>query len=365
MMERTGVASLPLHPGRAPRWLFGRMVSLAGAIVDVMVHEYGRERFLNVISNPFWFQAFSCVLGFDWHSSGTTTVTCGALKEALKPLDIGIYVAGGKGRASRKTLKEIESIGEEKGLKGRKIKELQYSSRMAAKVDNAALQDGYNLYHHVIVFSEEGKWVVIQQGMNEKTSYARRYHWLSNKIKSFVEEPHDAIIGHKGEAMNMTSMESKDARKTSVDLVKDGIRHLKRDWALLKKPSWQTTLDGWEKNIPHLEMPKTINWNALKKVYEFQPKNYEEFLSIKGIGPSTIRALAFISDLIYGSPPSWSDPVKYSFTVGGKDGVPYPVDKKAMDEATSILRKGIDEAKIGKKEKLGAIKRLKEILPDS
>ncbi|KAA0002896.1 MAG: DUF763 domain-containing protein [Thermoplasmata archaeon] len=364
-MKRAGVASLPLHPGKAPRWLFGRMVSLAGAIAEVMVHEYGRERFLRVLSDPFWFQAFSCVLGFDWHSSGTTTVTCGALKEALKPLDLGIYVAGGKGKASRRTLEEIESIGREKGLKERKINKLQYSSRISAKVDNAALQDGYNLYHHVIVFSEEGKWAIIQQGMNEKTTYARRYHWLSDKIKNFVEEPHDAIIGYKGEAMDMTSRESREARKISVDLVNDDPKHIKRDWSLLKKPSWQTTLDGWKaKQIVHLEMPRTINWNALKKVYEFQPRNYEELLAIKGIGSSTVRALAFISDLIYGSPPSWKDPVKYSFAVGGKDGVPYPVDKKAMDEATSILKKGIDEAKIGKKEKLYAIKRLKKFLPE-
>ncbi len=364
MMERAGVASLPLHPGKAPRWLFGRMVSLAGAISEVMVYEYGRERFLHTISDPFWFQAFSCVLGFDWHSSGTTTVTCGALKEALKLLDIGIYVAGGKGKASRKTLEEIEVIGKEKGLKENRVNELQHSSRLSAKVDNAALQDGYTLYHHVIVFSEDGKWAVIQQGMNEKTTYARRYHWLSDRIKSYVEEPHDVILGYKGDAMDMTSRGSRDARKTSVDLVNDDPRHIKRAWHLLKKPSWQTTLDGWKGKVTHLEMPRSINWNVLKKVYEFQPRDYEELISIKGIGPATVRALAFISDLIYGSPPSWKDPVRYSFAVGGKDGVPYPVDKKAMDEATSVLKKGVDEAKIGKKEKLYAVKRLKKFLPE-
>ncbi|MEA2053916.1 MAG: DUF763 domain-containing protein [Candidatus Thermoplasmatota archaeon] len=362
-MEKTGTASLPLHPGKAPRWLFGRMVKLAKAISGVMIYEYGHKRFLQTISDPFWFQAFSCVLGFDWHSSGTTTVTCGALKEALTA-DEGMRIAGGKGKSSKKTLEEIEIIGKEMGLRGDAVDTLKYSSRMAAKVDNAALQDGYKLYHHAIIISEDGDWAVIQQGMNVDSRYARRYHWLSDNVKSFVEEPHDAILGRGGEVMDMTARESKDARDISVDLVNDDPRHLKREWELLKKPSWQTTLDGWKgmKN-PHLEMPRRINWNVMKGMYEFQPKNYEEMLSTKGVGPATVRALAFISELMYGSPPSWKDPIKYSFAVGGKDGIPYPVNRKAMDEATSLIREGINEAKIGNEEKLRTVKRLKKILP--
>jgi len=364
-MERTGVTSLPLHPGKAPKWLFGRMVKLAGAISEVMTYEWGHKQFLKTISDPFWFQAFSCVLGFDWHSSGTTTVTCGALKEALASGN-DIRVAGGKGKSSKKTPDEIEVIGGEMGLRGDVINELKYSSRMAAKVDNAALQDGYTLYHHVLIMSEDGDWAVIQQGMNTDSRYARRYHWLSDKVKSFVEEPHNAILGKSGEVMDMTAKQSSDARDTTVDLVRDNPRHLRRDWELLKKPLCQTTLDGWKvpKN-PYLEMPRRINWNVMKGLYEFQPKNYEEILSTKGVGPATVRALAFISELMYGSPPSWKDPIKYSFAVGGKDGVPYPVNRKAMDDATLLIKEGIEEAKIGNEEKLHAIKRLKKILPES
>jgi len=363
MMKRTGVASLPLHPGKAPRWLFGRMVKLAGAISEVMIEEYGRKRFLQTISDPFWFQAFSCVLGFDWHSSGTTTVTCGALKEALAQKS-EIRVAGGKGRVSNKALEEIEKIGEDMGLRESTVNSLKYASRMAAKVDNAALQDGYSLYHHVIIISEDGDWAVIQQGMNADYRYARRYHWLSDALNNFIEEPHSAILGRKERAMDMTSKKSEEARELSVDIVKDNPRNLIRDWERLKKPLCQTTLDGWNKNIPYLDMPRRINWNVIKGIYEFQPKNYEEMLSVKGVGPATVRALAYISELIYGAPPSWEDPIKYSFAVGGKDGVPYPVDRKAMDEVTMIIKQGIEEAKLGKDEKLKAIRRMKKILPD-
>ena len=364
-MKRTGAASLPLHSGKAPRWLFGRMVLLAEAISEVMVYEYGKERLLHTLSDPFWFQALSCVLGFDWHSSGTTTVTCGALKEALKSLEHGMYIAGGKGKASRKTLEEIELVGDVVGLNDRTIDELKLSSRLTAKVDNAALQDGYILYHHVIAFTEEGKWAVIQQGMSENTTYARRYHWRSDKIKSYVEEPHDAILGYTGKTLDMTAHESKNSRKLSVDIVNDNPQHLKREWHVLRMPSWQTTLEGVRgKHVAHLEMPRSINWQALRKVYEIQPRNYEELIGIKGVGPSTIRALAFIAEVIYGVPSSWKDPVKYSFAVGGKDGVPYPVDKIAMDRATSILKRGVKEAKIGEKEKLCAIRRLMKFVPE-
>ena len=357
------MASLPLHPGKAPRWLFGRMVKLAEAISEVMIYEYGKKKFLQTISDPFWFQAFSCVLGFDWHSSGTTTVTCGALKEALSGKR-EVRIAGGKGKSSKKTLEEIDTIGYEMGLREETIDSLKYASRMAAKVDNAALQDGYSLYHHVLIMSEDGDWAVIQQGMNIDYKYARRYHWLSDDLKVFVEEPHNAILGKKEKAMDMTARESREARKVSVDLVRDNPRHLRREWELLKKPSCQATLDGWNMKIPHLHMPQRINWNVIKGIYEFQPRDYEELLSIRGVGPATVRALAYISELMYGAPPSWKDPIKYSFAVGGKDGVPYPVNRRAMDEATSIIKQGIEEAKIGKEEKLKAVRRMKKILPD-
>lgn len=372
-MQKTGIANLPLHPGKAPRWLFQRMVKLSKGIVDVIIYEYGKDEFLRRISDPFWFQALSCVLGYDWHSSGCTTVTCGALKEAIDPQEFGLAIAGGKGKASRKTIQQIEEIGEIFSFNDSKIKELQYSSRMSAKIDNAAIQDGYELYHHVFLFTDEGKWAVIQQGMNAETNYARRYHWLSENVNSFVLEPHSSIVGEKEEdkVLNMVSKESLECQKTCVDLVCDNPRHLMNDWASLVKLSTQTTLDRWiskqrqEIKIAHLDMPRSINWNKIREIYDFQPKNYEELLSLNGVGPKTVRALALISELIYGNKPSWKDPIKFTFAHGGKDGVPYPVDKRIMDESIEIIKRGIEEARIGKIEKLQSIRRLNRIVAKS
>ncbi len=364
-MSRTGVANLPLHGGKAPRWLFKRMVSLSKSITDVIVYEYGREEFLRRISDPFWFQALSCVLGYDWHSSGTTTVTCGALKEAIKPEEYGFAICGGKGKVSRKTPEEIEKIGDTYNLSTNTIEGLKYSSRMSAKIDNTAVQDGHDLYHHVFLFTEDGEWAVIQQGMNDETNYARRYHWRSG-FDSFIADPHNSIVGEKtNDVLNMVSGGSISAQKTSVDLIRDHPRHLINDWASLTRLETQTTLEEWN-NTPKydknrvicLNMSRSINWNKIREIYDFQPKNYEELLSLKGVGPKTVRALALISDVIYGDKPSWRDPVKYSFAVGGKDGVPFPVDRKAMDESTEIIKNGIKQAKIGNSEKINAIKRL-------
>jgi len=365
-MSKTGIANLPLHGGKAPKWLFKRMVNLSKGIVDVISYEYGKDEIIRRLSDPFWFQSLSCVLGYDYHSSGTTTVTCGALKEAINPQEHGFAIAGGKGKASRKTPSQIEEIGEIFNFSASKIEEFKYNSRMAAKVDNSALQDGHDLYHHVFLFSENGTWGVIQQGMNSETSYARRYHWLSEDFNGFLHDPHNSIIGtvRQDEVLDMSSKLSNVCQKTCVDLVNDNPYHLRDDWAELIKPRLQSTLDDWmnpnkkKLHVPCLDMPLSINWNKMRKIYDFQPKNYEEMLSLKGVGPKTVRALALISDLIYGDKPSWQDPVKYSFTVGGKDGVPYPVDRKAMDESTEMIRSGIQQAKIGEKEKLYAFRRL-------
>jgi len=365
-MVKTGIANLPLHGGKAPKWLFNRMVKLSEGIIDLIIDEYGKVEFLKRISDPFWFQALSCVLGFDWHSSGCTTVTCGALKEAIKPEEHGFAIAGGKGKASRKTLEQIEKIGGIYNLSSSKIKNLQYSSRMAAKVDNTAIQDGHSLYHHVLLFTEDGTWGVIQQGMNSDTNYARRYHWFSNNFDSFICDPHESIVGEKVKdgVLDMSSSASISNQNTSVDLVCDNPLHLRSDFEKLKKPIYQSTLYNFSNGsykkeaIECLDMPRSINWNKMRELYEFQPRNYEEFLSFKGVGPNTVRALALISDLIYGDKPSWKDPVKYSFTVGGKDGVPFPVDRKAMDESTEIIKLGINQSTVGNKEKINAIKRL-------
>jgi len=373
-MSRTGVANLPLHPGKAPRWLFKRMVLLSKGITEVIIHEYGKDELLRRLSDPFWFQALACVLAWDWHSSGATTVTCGALKEAIDPEKFGLAIAGGKGKASRKTPSEVEKIGELYNLSTFSIDELQYSSRMAAKIDNTAIQDGHNLYHHCMIFTEDGKWAVIQQGMSNETNYARRYHWLSETVENFVCEPHTAIVSDvkQDNVLDMTAKQSKSAQKVSVDLVNDDPRHFKTDWAMLTKHRNQRTLDNWmfsqqnERSIECLDMPRSINWNKMKEIYDFQPKNYEELLSLRGVGPNTVRALALISDLIYGEKPSWHDPIRFTYAHGGKDGVPRPVDRKAMDESTEIIRSGIQQAKIGDKEKMQAVKRLHTFFsPDS
>jgi hypothetical protein len=370
-MPKTGVANLPLHPGKAPRWLFKRMVFLSRGITEVILLEYGTDKFLRRLSDPFWFQAFSCVLGYDWHSSGTTTVTCGALKEAINPGDLGITFCGGKGKASRNTLTEIQMTSEHYNISTSAIERLQYCSRMTAKVDNTAIQDGHTLYHHVFVLSENKKWAVIQQGMNSETSYARRYHWLSEDVDSFVCEPHNAIVGddRQEKVLDMTAKRSIKTQRVSLDLVNDNPLHLRRDWADLTRHKNQETLDTWlsprspKNSMPQLAMPRTINWQKMKEIYDVHPTNYEELLSLKGVGPNTVRALALISELIYGEQPSWEDPVRFSFTVGGKDGVPYPVDRTAMDTSTEIIRDSIEQAKIGEKERLQALRRLRDFLP--
>jgi hypothetical protein len=346
------------------------MVKLADSISEFVILEYNEDELLSRLSDPFWFQAFSCVLGYDWHSSGTTTVTCGALKMALKPERHGIYVAGGKGKTSRNAPNEIVNGCDVFGLSTINSEELVYSSKMSAKVDNTAIQDSYQLYHHVFIFTEKGKWCVIQQGMNPENKYARRYHWLSDRIESFVDEPHNAIVGEKGGkiTLDMTSHLSEEARKISVDLIRENPRKLKGMVGTFRKPGQSSLrkygLEIFENpKISALVMPRNINWNAVRGAYEFQPKDYEEMLSIRGLGPRTVRSLALISELVYGKPPSWKDPVKFSFAVGGKDGVPYPVDRKAMDESIEILRGGIEEAKLGKKEKLRAFERLQDFVP--
>ena len=362
-MQRTGVARLPLHYGKAPRWLVVRMQKLAREIVTIIVDEYGADDFLKRISDPFWFQALGCVLGYDWHSSGVTTVVTGVLKRAIVPEDHGIAVCGGKGKVSRQAPLEIGNAGEKFGLSNDKTEVLRYASKMSAKVDNTAIQAGYQLYHHAFFFTEDLKWTVIQQGMCTEDRTARRYHWLSENTEDFVVEPHSAIVGDvKREiALDMTAKEGEGCRKISVDIAGESPKKIRR-MILSIRPAYQKSLQEWvptaektawrEYPIDVLSMPRSINWKALREVYEFHPSNYEELLGFKGIGPATIRGLALIADLIYGEKPSWKDPVKYSFAYGGKDGVPYPVDRMAMDKSVQMLKQAIQESKIGNQERM-------------
>ncbi len=363
-----GTAVLPLHYGKAPPWLVERMIKLAKEIVTILIDEYGRDVFLQRISDPYWFQALGCVLGYDWHSSGVTTVLTGVLKNAVNPEEHGITICGGKGKASTKGPTEIAQAGERFNLSTDTISKLQYASRMSAKVDNTAIQAGYPLYHHAFFLTEDGKWAVVQQGMNTKDRTARRYHWLSDHVKEFVAEPHDAIVGNvrRNVALDMTAKESEACRKTSVDIAQEPPKKVTKMLQSLR-PTYQKSLQEWMPDVRAQEyvrsvlvMPRNINWETLTKMYEFKPKNYEELLGIKGVGPSTVRGIALISELIYGQPPSWKDPVRYSFAYGGKDGVPYPVNRKAMDESIQILKNAVENAEIGDRERLKSIQRLRE-----
>lgn len=313
------------------------------------------------------------MLAYDWHSSGVTTVVSGILKGALSPEEHGVAVCGGKGKTSRKTPSDIVVAGEKFGFSQQTIDDLTYTSRMTAKVDNTAIQAGYQLYHHALLVTRDEKWAVIQQGMCAADSSARRYHWLSENTKCFVEDPHNAIVCDvkREHALNMVAKKSKAARNASVDLSKEPTRKLINLIQSTSKPLNQASLqewlpqtdDPWMQTQTTLNMPRNINWDTLARIYEFQPQNYEELLSIKGVGPATVRGLALVAELVYGEAPSWDDPVKFSFAYGGKDGVPYPVNREAMDESIEILRQSVQEAKIGDKEKLQSLQRLRRFVP--
>ncbi len=372
-MYRTGCANLPLHGGKAPSWLTGRMRKLAKEICSILIDEYGTDLFLTRVSDPFWFQAFGCVLGYDWHSSGVTTVVTGILKMTLSPEEHGIVVCGGKGKTSRKTLREIEVLAEKFCFSEEQAKTLAYSSRMVAKVDNAAIQAGYPLYHHAFLVNDAGKWAVIQQGMCDQARSARRYHWLSDTTTSFTIEPHNAIVGDikHSSVLNMTAKESEGARKVSVDLSKEPPQKLKRLAQSITAPSQknQMTLQSWlptadvHMQVDVLNMPRNINWDSLAETYDNRPRNYEDLLARRGVGPATVRGLALIAELIYGEKPSWTDPVKYSFAYGGKDGVPYPVNRQSMDESIEILKETVHASRIGDKDKARALQGLRRFVP--
>lgn len=350
---KTGTAQLPLHYGKAPSWLFQRMKKLAREITICIVDEWGTDDMLNKLSDPFWFQAFGCVLGFDWHSSGLTTTVCGALKEGIRGLEseLGFFVTGGKGKSSRKTPSEIEQYCYNLSMEADK---LVYASKMSAKVDNTALQDGYQLYHHTFFFNREGRWSVIQQGMNEDNHYARRYHWISDAVDNFVCEPHQAICcDARGKSLNLVAQESEQTRQISTLLSKE------------KPEKLISEIEKVEKLIlpkRHEIQPLDLNTKRLSKIliktYERQSENFEVLLSIKGVGPKTIRALSLLSELLYGAKPSFHDPARFSFSHGGKDGYPYPVDKDSYDFSIEFLRKCINNAKINNQEKKEAFKRL-------
>ncbi|MCK4453493.1 DUF763 domain-containing protein [candidate division WOR-3 bacterium] len=348
---RTGIAEMPLHYGKAPRWLFEKMVKLSRAIIEVAVIEKGANEFLCRISDPFWFQAFGSVLGFDWHSSGITTTVCGAMKQGTKDIskELGIYFCGGKGRASRKTPVQIQKISERLSMNPIR---LIYASKLSAKVDNTCVQDGYNLYHHMFIFTKDGNWSVIQQGMNPENHIARRYHWLSSNVKSYTCEPHTAICcEHKQACLNMVALESKSSRNIVTTIAKEHPDQiLKETKKILRMPTRHP--------VVNLDINPKYFHKILLKTYEQSPDNFEKLISIQGVGPKTIRALALIGELLYGETPSFRDPARYSFAHGGKDGYPFPVNKKTYNNSIAFLESAIKKAKIGQTDKLKALKRL-------
>lgn len=363
---RTGTATLPLHGGKCPRWLFEKMKVLGAAVIEAIVEEYGPAEVLRRLSQPYWFQALGCVLGFDWHSSGVTTTVCGALKEGIKnrEKEIGIFICGGKGATSRKTPGEIERFADKYALSVNP-EVLVYASRMAAKVDNTALQDSYQLYHHVFVFTEKGRWAVIQQGMNENNRRARRYHWLAESVSDFVCEPHAGVCcDERGKPLNMVARESEECRRLTAELVREKPEKLMREYKNV-----QNWLERGGRTSAELDMPARHSIThsipqarnlerTLWKVYDRQPADFKEFLALRGVGPKTVRALVLVSELVYGAKPSFKDPVRYSFAHGGKDGHPYPVDRATYQNSIEVLRGALKAAKIGQSDKLKAFKRL-------
>lgn len=355
---RTGLAHLPLHDGKAPRWLFTLMVRLTREVLGHLVNEYGPEEVLRRLSDPFWFQAFGCLLGFDWHSSGVTTTTCGAIKEAVQGQehDFGFVVAGGKGGVSRRTPSEItaacEALAEDP-------ERLVYTSRMVAKVDSAAVQDGYQLYHHVFLFTPAGQWCVIQQGMSDATRMARRYHWLSEQVSSFVIEPHAAVCCDRtGPTLNLVAAESQAAQTAMVELAGTPGGEL---FTLFDRLPTFRLPDRHELRIEDLDSKQVRK--ILLRTYEAAPKDFEHLLGIQGVGPKTLRALALAAELIYGAPASTRDPARFSFAHGGKDGTPYPVDRTTYEQTIEVLRQAGNRAKVERSEKIRALKRLAGLTP--
>jgi uncharacterized protein len=352
-MKRSGSADLPLHGGFVPVWLAERMAKLGLAIVENVLIDYGKDDLLRRLSDPFWFQSMGAVMGMDWHSSGITTSVLGALKRSVNPhsKELGIYICGGKGNHSRKTPDELLRISERTGLDGNYLVKC---SKLAAKVDNTAIQDGFQLYLHNFIVSDTGKWTVIQQGMSDATSTARRYHWHSELLTSFIDEPHTAICGNNtGYILNMTDKQADTSRDGIMQIASEKPEYMLKEINKLVLPSHH---DVRVENVD-LKRLGAILWLAQEK----QPKDFEDLLMLQGLGPRTLQSLALVSEVIHGTPSRFKDPARFSFAHGGKDGHPFPVPTKVYDETIGVLQNAVYKAKLGNNEKNEAIKRLTNI----
>lgn len=368
MAQRSGSADLPLHSGRVPRWLGERMTRLGAIITEAIVIHYGRDELLARMAHPFWFQSFGAVMGMDWHSSGITTSVIGALKRGLTPLsgELGIHVCGGRGRNSRQTPEELIAIGNRVGIDGGALAK---TSKLVAKVDSAAVQDGFDLYLHGFIVTDDGKWVVVQQGMNDARRQARRYHWHSEGLKSFLDSPHAAIEGRgQGEIVNLADHRALPSRTGQLDLLASlGPDKIVRevislDPSRLRKPSAQPML-------PHLIMPEhhdvreeDVNMRrlhgTLAAAADRGPKDFEDLLMTPGVGARTVSALAMVAEVVHGAPCRFSDPARFSLAHGGKDRHPFPVPLKVYDETIRVMKSAVGKARRGREEELQALRRL-------
>ncbi|MBE8728293.1 DUF763 domain-containing protein [Flavobacterium hungaricum] len=352
-MKRSGTADLPLHYGHVPLWLADRMSKLGFAIVETIALEFSTSEVISKLSNPFWFQSFGAVMGMDWHSSGITTSVLGALKKSVNPhsQELGIYICGGKGKHSMKTPQELLFVGNKTGLDGN---DLANCSRLTAKVDNTAIQDGFQLYQHNFIVDNKGQWAVIQQGMNPDSRTARRYHWHSKDLQSFINEPHTFIYGeNQGSILNLTAGSAAKSRNGILELTKESPTKIMKEMQHLSMPAHHDV------RIEDVNMKRlgAMLWTT----HENKPEDFEELLLLKGMGPRALQSLALVSEVIYGTPTRFEDPARFSFAHGGKDGHPFPVPITIYDETITTLQKAIQRAKIGNSDKIEAIKKLSEI----
>ena len=412
---RSGYADLPLHGGRVPAWLATRMAALGRVIAEAIVQHYGTDELLRRLSHPFWFQSFGSVMGMDWHSSGITTSVLGALKRGLAPVEreLGIYVCGGRGRASRRTPDELMRVGE---LTGVDAVRMAQTSRLIAKIDSAAVQDGYDLYLHGFFVTAGGRWCVVQQGMSPTRREARRYHWLSEGLASFLDSPHAAIEGiNQGRILNLADARAKASRAAGLDLVRSGpertlavLRRLQpargRTLSLFAEPAPDLEAERWMEleaeragdlgakraadfgatpvresialearplrtPLPHLQMPAHHEvlasdvmlrrlHGALAAAADRGPEDFADLLLTPGVGARTVAALALVAEVIHGTPSRFTDPARFSLAHGGKDGHPFPVPLKVYDETLRVLKQAVSQAQLGRTEKLDALRRL-------
>ena len=376
MSRRTGRADLPLHGGRVPHWLAARMQRLGRVVAEAIVLEFGRDELLRRLADPFWFQAFGAVMGMDWHSSGITTSVVGALKRGLAPAaeELGLWVCGGRGRHSRRTPAELLAVAERTGLDGT---ELARTSRLVAKVDSAAVQDGYQLYLHAFFVTADGRWAVVQQGMNDRRRQARRYHWLSEGVRNFVEEPHAAIEGRfRGVIVNLTDRRADRSRHGQLELLARGpdlvlaaLRRHGLPWRAATRGAAALQPQPAQASLPYLRMPARHELcpsdvelrrlrGTLAAAADAGPRDFTELLLRPGVGPRTVQALAFVAELLYGAPCRFRDPARFALAHGGKDGHPFPVPLQVLDRTIVTLRGALERARLGQRERLEALRRL-------